>query len=289
MNERNVALIGAGYWGKNLARNFNALGVLHTICDPSPTALESYGNDYVGVSKVVSFDAVLTDSTVTRVAIAAPAALHYHLAKAALEAGKDVFVEKPICLDPAEAQSLVNLAATQQRVLMVGHLLQHHPLVQELHQLLARGELGKLQYITSNRLNLGKIRREENALWSFAPHDISVILSLAGSQLPETVRCMGGDYLNHGIADSTLTFLRFAGDIRAHVYVSWLSPFKEQKLTVVGSDGIAVFDDTRPWNEKLLIYRHPLTWTNGQIPTNPFTESTHRYSILRKLLYHSLR
>jgi len=150
---------------------------------------------------------------------------------------------------------------------MVGHLLQHHPVMQALHLLLARGELGKIQYITSNRLNLGKIRREENALWSFAPHDISVILSLVGSQLPETVRCMGGEYLNHGIADTTLTFLHFAGDIRAHVYVSWLNPFKEQKLTVVGSNGIAVFDDTRPWNEKLLLYRQYLTWTNGQIPT----------------------
>jgi len=201
------------------------------------------------------------------VAIAAPAVLHYQLARAALEAGKDVFVEKPICLDVGEAGTLVELAAAKQRVLMVGHLLQHHPLVQELHLLLARGELGKLHYITSNRLNLGKIRREENALWSFAPHDISVILSLAGNQLPETVRCMGGEYLNHGIADTTLTVVRFAGGIRAHVYVSWLNPFKEQKLTVVGSNGIAVFDDTRLWNEKLLLYRQYLTWANGQIPT----------------------
>jgi UDP-2-acetamido-3-amino-2,3-dideoxy-glucuronate N-acetyltransferase len=262
-----LALVGAGYWGKNLARNFHALGALHTVCDSSQATLDSYGTDYKSVQKVTDFADVLADKAIAQVAIAAPAVLHFKLAKAALEAGKDVFVEKPICLDLAEARSLVALAAAKERVLMVGHLLQHHPLVQELHQLVARGELGKLQYITSNRLNLGKIRREENALWSFAPHDISVILSLAGGQLPETVRCMGGEYLNQGVADTTMTFLQFAGGIRAHVYVSWLNPFKEQKLTVVGSHGIAVFDDTRPWNEKLLIYRQYLTWTNGQIPT----------------------
>lgn len=264
---RSLALVGAGYWGKNLARNFQSLGALHTICDASAKTLANYGDQYGGVEKSTEFSTVLANQAITQVAIAAPAVLHYQLAKAALEAGKDVFVEKPICLDLAEARSLVALAEAQQRVLMVGHLLQHHPLVQELHTLLAKGELGKLQYITSNRLNLGKIRREENALWSFAPHDISVILSLTGNQLPESVRCMGGEYLNHNVADTTLTFLRFAGGIRAHVYVSWLNPIKEQKLTVVGSNGIAVFDDTRPWSEKLLIYRQYLTWTNGQIPT----------------------
>jgi UDP-2-acetamido-3-amino-2,3-dideoxy-glucuronate N-acetyltransferase len=268
MNYQNtLAVIGAGYWGKNLIRNFHALGALHTICDSTRTTLDSYGAEYSGVQKATEFREVLANKAITQVAIAAPAVLHFQLARAALEAGKDVFVEKPICLDLAEARSLVALAEAKERVLMVGHLLQHHPLVQELHLLLARGELGKLQYITSNRLNLGKIRHEENALWSFAPHDLSVILSLAGSQLPQTVRCMGGEYLNHNVADTTLTFLRFAGGIRAHVYVSWLNPFKEQKLTVVGSNGIAVFDDTRPWNEKLVLYRQYLTWTNGQIPT----------------------
>ena len=262
-----LALVGAGYWGKNLARNFHALGALHTLCDTRASTLDGYGADYARVRKATRFEEVLADRAVNRIAIAAPAALHYRLAKAALEAGKDVFVEKPLCLEVGEARSLVDLAASKQRVLMVGHLLQHHPLVQELQRLLSRGELGKLQYLTSNRLNLGKIRQEENALWSFAPHDVSVILSLAGNQLPETVRCVGGEYLNHGVADTTLTCLRFASGIRAHVYVSWLNPFKEQKLTVVGSNGIAVFDDTRPWNEKLLLYRQYLTWTNGQVPT----------------------
>jgi UDP-2-acetamido-3-amino-2,3-dideoxy-glucuronate N-acetyltransferase len=150
---------------------------------------------------------------------------------------------------------------------MVGHLLQYHPCVDELKRLLSGGVLGKLQYITSNRLNLGKFRREENALWSFAPHDISVILSLAGDALPEQIRCLGESFLTPGIADTTLTTMRFAGGVRAHVYVSWLNPFKEQKLTVVGSAGMLVLDDTRPWAEKLALYRQYVTWADGLNPT----------------------
>ena len=264
---RDLALLGAGYWGKNLARNFHALGVLHTLCDAHQSTLDAFGNDYAGVQKLTRFEALLGDPAITKVAIAAPAVLHYQLARAALLAGKDVFVEKPLCLDEAEAQELVELSRQGGRVLMVGHLLQYHPCVLKLQTLLAQGELGKLHYITSNRLNLGKIRREENALWSFAPHDISVILSLAGHQMPEQVRCVGDSYLSQGVADTTLTALRFAGSIRAHIYVSWLNPFKEQKLTVVGSRGMVVFDDTRPWKEKLLLHRDCLTWTDGQVPT----------------------
>ena len=266
-SQRSLALIGAGYWGKNLARNFNALGVLHTLCDSQSATLESYGADYAGVEKTADWQAVLVNKGITRVAIATPAVTHYALVRAALLAGKDVLVEKPLCLDEKEGQELVDLAAKTGQILMVGHLLQYHPYVQKLQAMLAQGELGKLHYITSNRLNLGKIRREENALWSFAPHDISVILSLAMHQLPERVSCFGGEYLNSGVADTTLTTLRFPNQLRAHAYVSWLNPFKEQKLTVVGSNGLAVFDDTRPWNEKLLLYRQYVTWTNGQVPT----------------------
>jgi UDP-2-acetamido-3-amino-2,3-dideoxy-glucuronate N-acetyltransferase len=261
-----LALVGAGYWGKNLARNFNELGALHTVCDSLQATLDLYDAGYHGVQKTKAFKSVLENKAITKVAIAAPAALHYELAKSALLAGKDVYVEKPLCLEVAQGQELIELAEKEERVLMVGHLLQYHPCVQKLQSLLAEGELGKLHYITSNRLNLGKIRREENALWSFAPHDISVILSLTGHQLPEQVVCTGESYLTHGIPDTTLTAMRFSGGVRAHVFVSWLNPFKEQKLTVIGSNGMAVFDDTRPWNEKLLVHRQYLTWTNGQIP-----------------------
>lgn len=264
---RDLSLVGAGYWGKNLARNFNALGVLHTLCDNSQATLGSYGEDYGTVRKTVNFNQVLECQDIRKVAIAAPAALHYELAKSALHAGKDVFVEKPLCLDIQQGLELVELAKSKRCVMMVGHLLQYHPCVQKLQSLLAEGALGKLYYITSNRLNLGKIRREENSLWSFAPHDISVILSLAGGQLPDLIGCSGGAYLTTGVADTTLTTMRFANGLRAHVFVNWLNPFKEQKLTVVGSNGMAVFDDTRTWAEKLVLHRHYLTWADGQIPT----------------------
>jgi UDP-2-acetamido-3-amino-2,3-dideoxy-glucuronate N-acetyltransferase len=262
-----VAVLGCGYWGKNLVRNFQSLGVLELVCDPAEAGRDTARQIAPGVLITETFEAALINPAVTAVVIAAPAAQHYSLVKASLNAGKDVFVEKPLCLQLDEAEEVVRLAEKLARVLMVGHLLQYHPCVQTLHSLLAQGELGKLHYITSNRLNMGKIRREENALWSFAPHDISVILSLASGEMPDRLRCSGGEYLNQGVADTTLTTMRFNTGVRAHVFVSWLNPFKEQKLTVVGSSGMAVFDDTKSWTEKLVIYRQYLTWKNGQVPT----------------------
>lgn len=266
-SQPDLALIGAGYWGKNLARNFLELGVLHTLCDQSDSTLSSYREEYAQTRKTTSPQTVFDDPSITRVVIAAPASMHFELARAALLAGKDVMVEKPICLDADQGEELVELANRRGRILMVGHLLRYHPCVEKLQELLAQGGLGKLHYISSNRLNLGKIRSEENALWSFAPHDISVILSLVGDKMPLKLSCVGESYLNHGVADTTLTTFRFGGGIRAHIYVTWLNPFKEQKLTVVGSEAMAVFDDTLPWPEKLVLHRQYLTWANGQIPT----------------------
>src|SRR6516225_3750026 len=250
-----IAVLGCGHWGRNLVRNFNLLGHLEIVCDPAEAARAMATQIASGIAISERFEDAIASLDVDAIAIAAPASTHYALTKAALGAGKDVFVEKPLCLNECEGEELVRLAAKLGKVLMVGHLLQYHPCVRALHSLLASGDLGKLHYITSNRLNLGQIRREENALWSCAPHDISVILSLAGNELPEQVRCTGESYLTHGVADTTLTHLRFSGGVRAHVYVSWLNPFKEQKLTVVGSNGMVVFDDTRPWNEKLILHR----------------------------------
>lgn len=260
-----LALVGAGYWGKNLARNFHSLGALRTICDASAETLSAYGRDYDGVIKTQLYSDVLSDPEISQVAIAAPAALHFDLVKQAIEAGKDVFVEKPLCLKVADAQKLVALATARGRILMVGHLLQYHPYIRHIRELVTSGQLGKLLYLTSNRLNLGKIRREENALWSFAPHDISVILSLVQDRLPDSVIATGQASLKPGVADNTLTALSF-GDVKAHISVSWLNPFKEQKLTVIGSDAMLVFDDTKPWNEKLAIYRNYLSWSNGSDP-----------------------
>ena len=261
-----LALIGGGYWGKNLARNFHALGSLHTLCDVNEATLAAFQEGYEGVAKSSSIENILRDPCIRKVAIATPAAYHFQIAKNALLAGKDLYVEKPLCLNVDEANELVQLAASNGRILMVGHLLQYHPCIVKLQELVASGELGRLYYITSNRLNLGKIRREENALWSFAPHDISVILSLVSGQIPNKVQCTGESWLNEGVTDTTLTAMRFEGGVRAHVYVSWLNPFKEQKLTVVGSSGMAVFDDTLAWQDKLKLQKQYITWTDGRVP-----------------------
>ncbi len=267
--ERSLALVGVGYWGKNLARNFHSLGVLHTICDTNPDLLQQNQERYPDVKLSSDFSATLRDPAIKRIVIAAPARLHYELACQALRAKKDVFVEKPLCLTVAESEKLVQLASDQDCIVMVGHILHYHPCVQSLQEMIGRGELGKIQYITSNRLNLGSIRTEENALWNFAPHDISVILSLLGQRMPEEVRCVGTDCVSPGVADMSLTTLRF-GDVRAHIYVSWLNPFKEQRLVVVGSAGLAVFDDTKPWTDKLQVHRNHVQWPDGKTPiVNP--------------------
>ncbi len=264
--KKTLALVGAGNWGKNLARNFHSLGVLHTICDPNADLLDSYRSTYDDVDLEDSFDAVLANQEIDKIAIAAPAPLHYSLAKKALLAGKDLFVEKPLCLNIEEGEELKSLSQQHGRVLMAGHLLQYHPCIIELQKMVRHGELGRVYTISSHRLNLGTIRTEENALWSFAPHDISVILSLAGGDLPKELRCIGGSYLSKGIADTTLTTLHFDNDLFAHIYVSWIHPFKEQKLVVTGSHGMVVFDDTLPWEQKLHFYKQPVTWKNGSIP-----------------------
>jgi UDP-2-acetamido-3-amino-2,3-dideoxy-glucuronate N-acetyltransferase len=265
-HRRSVGLVGVGYWGKNLARNFHQLGALHTICDADIGLLEARLAELPGVEVTTDFDQMLANPEITRIAIAVPAEVHYPLAKKALLAGKDVYVEKPLCLDRAEGEELIRLAEERGQILMVGHLLQYHPYMRKLQEMVGAGELGKLHYIVSNRLNLGKIRKEENALWSLAPHDISVILSLLGHKLPEKVRCIGGAFLTDGVADVSMTTLTFADNIRAHIYVSWLHPFKEQKLTVIGSKAMAVFDDTLPWEEKLVLYRDHLSWEGGSVP-----------------------
>jgi len=262
---RDLAVIGAGYWGKNLVRNFHQLGALATICDPSEELLAGYADPYPEASLERDVDAVLADERVTKVAIAAPAARHAALARAALEAGKDVYVEKPLALTVADARSVIDLAAERGRTLMVGHLLRYHPAVRRLLQLVGGGELGQIRYVTSTRLNLGRIRIEENALWSFAPHDVSVILALAG-ELPDQVRTTGESHVTAGVADTTLTALRFPSGMRAHIHVSWLNPFKEQRLTVVGDRALAVFDDTLGWNEKLALYPQPVAFDERQVP-----------------------
>jgi UDP-2-acetamido-3-amino-2,3-dideoxy-glucuronate N-acetyltransferase len=258
-----VAVIGVGYWGKNLVRNFHELGVLEALCDGEPAVEANCRRLYGNVKFYREFDAVLADRSITAVALATPAVTHYALAKAALEAEKDVLVEKPLAVDVKQGEDLVHLAEAKARILMVGHILRYHPAILRLQELIHDGTLGKINYLYSNRLNIGKIRTEENILWSFAPHDISVMLALL-NEMPTRVACQGGAYLNHDVSDVTLSHFDFPSGVRAHIFVSWLHPFKEQRLVVVGSEKMAVFDDTA--EHKLVLYPHRVEWKN-RVPT----------------------
>jgi UDP-2-acetamido-3-amino-2,3-dideoxy-glucuronate N-acetyltransferase len=258
-----VAVVGIGYWGKNLVRNFHDLGALAALCDADEAVEAKYKGQYAGVKFYREFRALLADPAITTVALATPAATHYDMTKAALEAGKDVLVEKPLAIDVKHGEELVRIADAQGRILMVGHILRYHPAILKLQQLIHHGMLGKINYLYSNRLNIGKIRTEENILWSFAPHDISVMLSLL-NEMPTSVSCQGGAWLNHNVADVTLSHFDFPSGVQAHIFVSWLHPVKEQRLVVVGSEKMAVFDDTA--EHKLVLYPHRVEWRN-RIPT----------------------
>ena len=211
-----------------------------------------------------SFNDIINDDQIKGVALATPAETHADLAIQAMRAGKDVFVEKPMALSISDAYTMQKVANETDRMLMVGHLLEYHPAVLKLRELIDSGELGKINYIYSNRLNFGKVRTEENALWSFAPHDVAVILRLLG-QSPVEVSANGGAYLNKGIADVTVSHLRFSDNSRAHIFVSWLHPYKEQRLVVVGDQKMAIFNDVNRFGEKLRIYPQSVQF-DGKIP-----------------------
>jgi UDP-2-acetamido-3-amino-2,3-dideoxy-glucuronate N-acetyltransferase len=252
-----VACVGAGNWGVNLIRNIHALGALHSICEADDVRRAAVASNYPDARVVSKLEDVLGPD-VDAVVIATPAETHGDLVERALLAGKDVLVEKPLCLSLQQAHDLVALAEAKGRVLMVGHLLWYHPAVLKLREMVDAGVLGQIRYIYSNRLSLGRFRREENILWSFAPHDISVILGLVG-EMPESVCAQGGNYLHSRIADVTVSCLAFPSGVRAHVFVSWLHPYKEQKLIVVGDRAMAVFDDVEP-TDKLTVFPHTIEW-----------------------------
>lgn len=256
-----IAVLGHGHWGRNLVRVFHQLGALGAVCEASPAARDEVAQKYPGVRVEADPAALFGDSSFDAAVIATPAETHFALAQAAIEAGKHVFVEKPLALRSSEAEKLVALAGARKRVLMVGHLLRYHPAILKLKELCRAGELGRIEYVYSNRLNLGKVRREENALWSFAPHDVSVLLHLFES-MPLQVSTTGGTYLQPNIADVTVSTLQFDNGARAHIFVSWLHPFKEQKLVVVGSRKMAVFDDVAPQN-KLMLFDKEIALVNG--------------------------
>lgn len=258
--ELSIAVVGCGNWGKNLIRVVHELGNLHSVCDIDTHKAVKYSEQFDVPHN--TFHKLLSCPDIQAILIATPSTTHYELAKQALLAGKHVFVEKPLAISIDDACHLYELATQMDRILMVGHLLQYHLAFNALKQLNNSGTLGKLQNIYSNRLNLGKFRTEENIWWDFAPHDVSMILSLV-KEMPDCVFAMGGNYLKHTITDVTCTQLSFPSGTQAHIFVSWLHPYKEQKLVVVGEKAMAVFNDCAPWEEKLKLYPYPVEWVDG--------------------------
>ena len=260
--KKNIAVVGCGHWGKNLVRNFAELGPLAAVCDPNTELAKHYAEQY-NVNNS-SFTEIISDASIEGVVLAVPAPIHASLAIEAMTAGKHVYVEKPLAMNQIEARQMIDTSKEQGVQLMVGHLLQYHPVFIAVHELVASGALGGLSYIYSNRLSFGKVRSEEDVIWSFAPHDISMILSLTGQE-PELVRTESASILQSNIADTAIVHMAFTSGLKAHISVSWLHPYKEQKLVVIGESAMVVFDDTQPWKQKLALYRHNIDLT-GEVP-----------------------
>jgi len=260
MNNPNIAVVGCGRWGQNHVRNFAELEALHTICDENSAALEAIHRQYPHAQIETQFDRVLLSKEIKGVVVATPADSHFALAKAALEAGKDLLVEKPLALRLEEGETLVQLAAEKGCIFMVGHVLCYHPAILKLKELVQDGVLGKIRYVYSNRLNFGQFRTQEDVLWSFAPHDISAILMLLG-EMPISISAHGGSYLQKDIADVTCTTLKFANGVQGHIFVNWIHPYKEQKLVITGDRGMAVFNDMET-SDKLSLYKYTVNWVN---------------------------
>lgn len=258
--KKNIAVVGCGYWGKNLVRNFYELGVLASICDPSIEIVEQYSKQYSVQNH--SFSEIITNSNIKGVVLAVPAKHHAAMAIDALKNGKHVFVEKPLAMNEAEASLMIETAKENKVQLMVGHLLQYHPVFKKVKDIVQSGEIGEINYIYSNRLSFGKVRTEEDVIWSFAPHDISMILSIA-NQEPEFVTTHSTAILQDNIADTATIHITFKSGLKSHISVSWLYPYKEQKLVVIGKTAMLVFDDTKSWNEKLSIQRYQAEINQG--------------------------
>ena len=261
--KKNIAVVGCGHWGKNLVRNFADLGGLAAVCDPNTELAQKYA-EYYAVNNLL-FSDIINNASIEGVVLAVPAPIHASLACEAMTAGKHVYVEKPLAMNQVEARKMIDTSKGKNVQLMVGHLLQYHPVFIAVSELVESGELGGLSYIYSNRLSFGKVRSEEDVIWSFAPHDISMILSLTGQE-PDLVRTESSSILQANIADTATVHMEFKSGLKAHISVSWLHPYKEQKLVVIGRSAMAVFDDTQPWGQKLALYRHNID-LNGETPS----------------------
>ncbi len=260
-----VAIIGAGRWGFNHVRTANTLlsSEQIVVCDSNPDCKEKISELNNEIAIVSDIADVLNDSSINAVIIATPAETHYEVAKECIKAGKNLLVEKPITLFTEDAEHLERMAKEANVKIMVGHVLLYHPAVLKMKSEIESGKIGKIQYVYSNRLNLGAIRSEENILWSFAPHDISLVQYLTEAD-PIKIYACGGKFIQPDIEDTTLTYLEYPNNVRSHIYVSWLHPFKEQRLVVTGTDGMFVFEDSLK-TEKLKFFKKGFKNNNGTL------------------------
>ncbi len=254
-NHNKVAVIGCGAWGKNLVRNFHNLGALATVVERNPAVCERLADEYGVVTQDLAL--VLINPEIKGVVLALAATHHYDIAKQVLKAKKHLYVEKPLTMSYAESEELCKLAEQNNCILMVGHLPRYHPAFQKLVQLVQQGEVGRVRYISSHRLNLGRIRSDENCLWDLAPHDLSMVMAITEAEPLET-STHGSCALDPFIMDSAIVHLSFPGDVQGHIYNSWVHPFKEHRFMVMGTNGMIVFDDCQPWASKLMIYHHQI-------------------------------
>lgn len=257
-----VAVIGCGYWGKNLVRNFAELGVLAAVIDHDSALASSLAERHGAPAR--EYNEVLADPQIGAIAIITPGPSHFALARQAFAANKHVYVEKPLAMAQSEVVALTQEAAKRRLTLMGGHILRYHAAFERLLALVQDGHIGRVRHVVSERLNLGKILADEDVIWSLAPHDLSMVLALLGRQ-PETVSCHGDAFLRANITDMATLRLTYAGNSSAQIRVSWMSPIKQHRLTVYGEAGMLVFDDTKPWAEKVTHFRPALDWANPAV------------------------
>jgi predicted dehydrogenase len=255
-----IAVLGCGYWGSNHIRTLKALGALHAVSDMNAPRAEGFAAEQDCLA--IAPDDLFARDDIDALVLALPPQFHAQYAVRAVEAGKDVLVEKPIALTVADAERAVAAAAANGRVFMVGHVLRYHPAFEQMKRLIDDGELGEIRYIHSHRLGLGKFHTENDALWDLAPHDLSMILAITGEP-PISVRGEGAAILDH-LSDFAHLHMRFASGVRSHLFASRLNPYRERRLTVVGTRAMTVFDDVEPWDRKLAVYRHAVWQDSGQ-------------------------
>ncbi|MER8373911.1 Gfo/Idh/MocA family oxidoreductase [Mesorhizobium sp. M1406] len=255
-----IAVLGCGYWGSNHIRTLKALGALHAVSDTNRARAEGFASEQDCLA--IEPDQLFVRDDIDAIVMALPAQFHADLAVRAVESGKDVLVEKPIALTVPDAERAVQAAKDNGRVFMVGHVLRFHPAFETLKGLIDKGELGEVRYIHSHRLGLGKFHTENDALWDLAPHDLSMILAITGTE-PIEVRGEGAALLDN-LSDFAHLHMRFPNGLRSHLFTSRLNPYRERRLTVVGTKAMAVFDDVEPWERKLAVYRHAVWQDSGQ-------------------------